>query len=785
MARFCGKCGAKLDEQTGLCPNCDATQIAQSKVKCSENQTNDDAQKENPVSRKEKRKQKKLAKKAAKKEKKRQKRAAMTFGQKMRKFFVKLLLILLLLAVLAAGAAGVLVYFDVVDIPLISCILVENGLKERVLQGRNPQTDPYIPEEDTISIDEEKNVVYANDEIIVIFSESTTDAQKDEVIAYLEGEQVGIVPALNLYQIKIQRSGTIEELDCIAKEIKTKFDSVIYATYDTADLDAADAYCPDDPWGWNVNTKDWEDDDIDGINWGVEAIDAQNAWTYKDQMSEIVVGICDGSFDVGHEDLKSRVAFPNEVLESRNMTTPWWTDFDNWKHLSKWGVADQPNYHGTHVAGIIGAEGDNKKGITGIVPKCKMLLAPMYADEAVGRYKAWDSSVYANLAYLVEAGAKVINVSQGKANMLSESVPEYSKEFLEREGNLAAVSMAKLLQKKYDFIVVQSAGNGKDHDNNEKTPRVAVDAIQNGWFASITNNSITASETISIEDVLNHVIIVGAAKNNKPGFECTSFSNFGPRVDICAPGVDIQSTIPGNPFGLEFSGGYGTADGTSMAAPMVTGVCALTWSANPALSGEKVKQIVCKNYNAKVKPSPSSNSDLSYPMVNAKLSVEAALALKEKGNTDSGASLNQQQNMPADAVEFNGHYYYLYDLDTVTGWTAAQQYCQSQRGHLATITSAEEDAFLYSYMRQKGCDSAIFGLTNQDTDDDWKWVTGEKFSYYNWHEGEPNHQGGYEHYGMYYEEMTDGTWNDGDGQEGPFLCEWDDASARRPIPKVF
>lgn len=128
--------------------------------------------------------------------------------------------------------------------------------------------------------------------------------------------------------------------------------------------------------------------------------------------------------------------------------------------------------------------------------------------------------------------------------------------------------------------------------------------------------------------------------------------------------------------------------------------------------------------------------------------------------------------VPQDAFEFNGHYYYVYNLDTVTTWEEAKQYCEEQGGYLATITSPEEDAALHSYITDVGYTSVMFGLTDQEQTDNWRWVTGEEFSYQNWRSGEPNHQGGYEHYGMYYEAYTDGTWNDGSGQGGPFLCEW-------------
>lgn len=140
---------------------------------------------------------------------------------------------------------------------------------------------------------------------------------------------------------------------------------------------------------------------------------------------------------------------------------------------------------------------------------------------------------------------------------------------------------------------------------------------------------------------------------------------------------------------------------------------------------------------------------------------------------------NEDSNIPADAVPWGGHYYYLYDMDNISSWDDAKKYCEEQGGYLATITSAEEDAFLFNYMRSQNCDSAMFGLydASQGGDSrDWKWVTGEAFSYRNWEDGEPNNYYGDEYYGGYYWEFSDGKWNDGSYAGDPFLCEWSEGS---------
>ena len=591
-------------------------------------------------SRKEEKRNRKAQKKAGRKEK----YAQLSLAEKIGRFAMKICLSILVIVVIVSCGIVALTYFDVIEVPAVSYFLDRSGIVHQTKVDTDPMIHNYIPEEDSIAVDEETNLFYANDEILVIFSKDATEEQKNKVITFLNGELAGSVPEINLYQIKISSCDTLKSLEEIADTVMEEFDYVIYATYDTAVSNPEATYVPNDPWDGDVDKEDWENNTVDGSNWWIEAIEAQRAWDYKDKFSSINVGICDSSFDVGHEDLKNKVSFPNDVLRSRNIVTPWWLDFENLIHLKNWSVEKQENFHGTHVAGIIGAEGDNKKGITGIVQNCEMLLAPLYYVENMEAYLAWDSSIYANLSTLVKSGAKVVNFSQGKTNFLEEKTNHlsYDEKTLTREGNLAAIAIAQLIDSGYkDFIIVQSAGNGTGDTGR------ALDAKQNGWFASITDNNITGNNNISIQEVRSHVIIVGAVKRTDWGYEYTSFSNFGDQVNVCAPGSDIYSTIPGEIFyDFQFWGGYGLASGTSMSAPIVTGVSALVWSVKPDLSAEQVKNIVCGNSNVTIRS--KNEKDKSYPMVNAKLAVEAALKYKTE------SSDTKQTDTPEEAGTFNG-----------------------------------------------------------------------------------------------------------------------------------
>ena len=138
----------------------------------------------------------------------------------------------------------------------------------------------------------------------------------------------------------------------------------------------------------------------------------------------------------------------------------------------------------------------------------------------------------------------------------------------------------------------------------------------------------------------------------------------------------------------------------------------------------------------------------------------------------------RQITTPNVAIKYDDHYYQLYDLCMT--WEEAQMYCESIGGHLATITSQEENDFLFGYLTSLGYSSAFFGASDKDSDGIWTWVTGEPFQYSNWHEGEPDNLYAEGHYGMFDFKYRDGTWNDGSSGTDvqdicsiPFLCEWD------------
>lgn len=144
-------------------------------------------------------------------------------------------------------------------------------------------------------------------------------------------------------------------------------------------------------------------------------------------------------------------------------------------------------------------------------------------------------------------------------------------------------------------------------------------------------------------------------------------------------------------------------------------------------------------------------------------------------------------NIPDDAVEFNGHYYKVF-LDVNVTWNTAKTRCEEMGGHLAVITSREEQSFLESFLPKTAIRS--FYLGGYKNGDSWQWINGEEWNYSNWRSGQPDNYGYNQtilrmvyadRYGWYF------TWDDipnsGDQEYNDcYICEWDGDSTGTLTP---
>ena len=222
--------------------------------------------------------------------------------------------------------------------------------------------------------------------------------------------------------------------------------------------------------------------------------------------------------------------------------------------------------HGTHVAGIIGAVRENGIGVNGIADN--IIIMPI-RNTPMGDEK--DKDVANGIRYAVDNGAKIINMSFGK----------------EHSPNKKIVDEAILYAKEKGVLLVHAAGN--DNKNTNYFYNYPTALLEDGNIAS---NWIEVGASSS---KINEELVAG-------------FSNYGDfSINIFAPGVDIYSTLPNNK--------YDTRSGTSMAAPVVSGVAALLLSYFPELTPEQIIEIIIKSgttYNVNVKLPGSINKKVAF-----------------------------------------------------------------------------------------------------------------------------------------------------------------------------
>lgn len=160
---------------------------------------------------------------------------------------------------------------------------------------------------------------------------------------------------------------------------------------------------------------------------------------------------------------------------------------------------------------------------------------------------------------------------------------------------------------------------------------------------------------------------------------------------------------------------------------------------------------------------------------------EEKLDYYEEGKENLLAKI--QNNYSADAVEYVGHVYAIYNIkeENLETWDECESFCEDMGGHLAVIETKEENDFLYQYIREKGLVVAFFGYTDQYSEGNWEWITGENAGYTNWAKGQPNNGKNNknkkeENYAEFYKETQDGTWNDAPfgSNTHRFICEWED-----------
>ncbi|MBK8814494.1 MAG: S8 family serine peptidase [Methylococcaceae bacterium] len=296
--------------------------------------------------------------------------------------------------------------------------------------------------------------------------------------------------------------------------------------------------------------------------YGSQAAEVWRTGKHPTDCSDIYVGLIDEGIMTDHPDLSASIwqnTFdPEDGID--NDGNGFIDDVNGWDFYNNDNsINDGPfvSFHGTHIAGVISAEGNNGIGVAGVCWKAKLISAKFMdfdGGDTVNAIKAIDYITDLKLRHKLNIVAT--NNSWGGGGF--------------SQAMIDAIKRAE----KADILFVAAAGNdGTDNDVEPLYP------------ASYTNNNI-----------------ISVASLDQFG-QRSSFSNFGKKsVDIAAPGEEIMSTIP--PL-FDFGFIYGIDSGTSMAAPFVTGAVAIYAHYHPHSKAQKIKKAILRS----AEPTPDFESN--------------------------------------------------------------------------------------------------------------------------------------------------------------------------------
>ncbi len=264
--------------------------------------------------------------------------------------------------------------------------------------------------------------------------------------------------------------------------------------------------------------------------WGMQKVKARDAWNVTKGSGDVVIAVIDTGVDYNHLDLQDNIW---------TGTTENGTEYHGYNAINDSYCPMDNHGHGTHVAGTIGAVGNNSKGVVGI--NWNVSVMPVKFLDAAGRGTTADA---------IECFEFVLERKQEGANVIATSNSW--------GGGGKSKLMKEAIAKNRDAGILCIAAAGNDWSNNDVSPSYPA------------NYDLT------------NIVSVAATKEND---ELASFSNYGNRsVHVAAPGVDINSTLP--------DGEYGEYSGTSMATPHVSGLAGLLAAGNSSYSYTELKNIL-------------------------------------------------------------------------------------------------------------------------------------------------------------------------------------------------
>jgi thermitase len=344
--------------------------------------------------------------------------------------------------------------------------------------------------------------------LLVGFEKGVSKERQERILSAVEGrisQRFGGIRGGRLVLVR-PRSG--RETRQLLRRLRNA-EGVAYAEPDFTLEASQSSKTPDDPfYAADYGLVDQPDD---------HDVDAPEAWGMRTGCGK--VAILDTGIDTDHPDLQGNLHKSSDKPNNNkdDDKNGYVDDTYGYNVINGKGSGEDDEGHGTHVAGIVAAHGNNSEGISGICWSANLLAVKFMNSRGTGS----TSNAIAGIKYAVKQGAKVINCSFGsgsKSSALHDAV-DYAQD--------------------HKTLLVVAAGN--DGESIDKKP---------SYPASYDDKNILAVAASTSDDTL------------------ASFSNFGSTdVDVAAPGDSILSTYVG--------GGYKTLSGTSMASPLAAGLASM------------------------------------------------------------------------------------------------------------------------------------------------------------------------------------------------------------------
>jgi subtilisin family serine protease len=290
-------------------------------------------------------------------------------------------------------------------------------------------------------------------------------------------------------------------------------------------------------------------------------IDALEAWGIETGDPNIVISVIDTGIDYNHSDLKNNTWINEDEIPNNGIDDDcngFIDDFRGWDFVNNDNDPIDDFGHGTACAGVAAGVPNNSKGIAGV---------------------CWNSKIMPVKSLNFLGSATVIRIARGikyaadnDANIISMSFGGIKKSYL--------INYAVDYAYDKNIVLIAAAGNGNTNTNH---------------YPAAYENVIAVSAT----DNKDKRMIIGI-------LEIKAASNFGPWIDVAAPGKKIYTSMPTYFVIMNLRGykrNYEYLSGTSMSAPYVSGLAALILSKNPDFSNEEVKSLICENvdpYNSEL-----------------------------------------------------------------------------------------------------------------------------------------------------------------------------------------